>query len=89
MELIQSIRQWWSEQKKSRQIMRAAKVQSRREQMSCEIINVMEFNGKLYVSHNGAPIVPIDNLNVEISTILAQSRRDYLAWIEKFNDGKF
>lgn len=53
--------------------------------LSCEDINVMEFNGRLYISHNGVPIVRVEDLKVKAPELLVQAREDYLAWKSKFN----
>lgn len=53
--------------------------------LSCESINVTEFNGGLHISYKGVPIVRVDDLTGKVPDILAQSRADYLAWKEKFN----
>lgn len=64
----------------ARQIKRANML----ENLSCENINVMEFNGRLYVSYKGVPIVRVEDLKVKATELLAQSRVDYLNWKEKF-----
>lgn len=53
--------------------------------LSCESINVTEFNGRLHISYKGVPIVRVDDLKGKAPEILAQSREDYLAWKAKFN----
>ena len=53
--------------------------------LSCENINVTEFNGRLYISYKEVPIVRVDDLKGKAPDILAQAREDYLAWKEKFN----
>lgn len=53
--------------------------------LSCETINVMEFNGRLYVAFDGVPIVRVDDLKVKTPELLAQSREDFLAWKAKFD----
>lgn len=53
--------------------------------LSCKAINVIEFNGRLYISYSGVPVVRVDDLKVKVPEILAQAREDYLAWKEKFN----
>lgn len=55
------------------------------ENLSCESINVMEFDGRLHISFNGAPVIRIDELKGKVPEILAQSREDFLAWKNKFN----
>ncbi len=57
----------------------------RLENISCQSINVAEFNGRLYISHDGVPIVRVDDLKAKAPEILAQAREDYLAWRAKFN----
>ncbi len=86
MKLLGQIKQWWSDFVKDREEKQAVKKQKVLERMSCEVVNVMEFDGKLYVSYNGVPVVPVENLNVTIEKLLAQSRKSYLAWQIKFGN---
>lgn len=55
------------------------------ENISCKSINVIEFNGRLYIAHDGVPIVRVDDLKAKAPEILAQAREDYLVWREKFD----
>lgn len=55
------------------------------ENISCKSINVIEFNGRLYIAHDGVPIVRVDDLKAKAPDVLAQAREDYLAWRAKFN----
>lgn len=55
------------------------------ENISCKSINVIEFNGRLYIAHDGVPIVRVDDLKTKAPDVLAQAREDYLAWRAKFN----
>lgn len=67
---------------------RASKLEKRTRKLdilSCETINVMEFNGRLYVAFDGVPIVRVDDLKVKTPELLAQSREDFLAWKAKFD----
>lgn len=84
MKFLEQIKQWWSDFVKAREERQTAKKQKALERMSCEVINVMEFDGKLYVSHNGVPVVPVESLNVTVEKLLSQSRKSYLAWQTKF-----
>lgn len=84
MKLLKQIKQWWSDFVKDREEKQAVKKQKALERMSCEVVNVMEFNGKLYVSYNGVPVVPVENLNVTVEKLLVQSRKSYLDWQTKF-----
>lgn len=63
--------------------------QHRLERLSCESLNVVEFNGKLYVSHHGVPIVPVAALNIDVETMLVDARKDYLTWINKFDNRRY
>lgn len=85
MKIFKSIRQFF---KKLREQYHAARHQRRVQQLdnlSCESINVTEFNGRLYIAHNGVPVVRVDDLKVKVPELLAQAREDYLAWKAKFN----
>jgi hypothetical protein len=85
MNFLNAIREWL---KKYRTQSQEAKQQQQvrdLENLSCENINVTEFNGRLYISYKGVPIVRVDDLKVKAPELLAQSRVDYLAWKEKFN----
>ena len=86
MKLLEQIKQWWSDFVKDREEKQAVKKQKALERMSCEVVNVMEFDGKLYVSHNGVPVVPVESLNITVEKLLAQSRKSYLAWQTKFGN---
>lgn len=46
---------------------------------SQRIIQVMEFNGRLYVAYNDEPILPASALNADIPEALNAARR---AWVE-------
>ncbi len=85
MKLFNAIRNWLkriSERSK-------ATCQERRskqlENLSCTNINVIEFNGRLYISYEGVPIVRVEDLKAKAPEILTQAREDYLAWKAKFN----
>lgn len=85
MKILQSIRQVW---KRFREQYHASKHQKHvqyLDNLSCESINVTEFNGRLHISYKGVPIVRVDDLKGKAPEILAQSREDYLAWKDKFN----
>lgn len=85
MKFINAICNWLKRTKERSQ----AKCQERRtkqlEKTSCKSINVIEFNGRLYIAHDGVPIVRVEDLKSKAPDILVQSREDYLAWRERFN----
>lgn len=85
MKFINAILNWL---KRINADMQANKHERRSKQLdnlSCGDINVIEFNGRLYISHKGTPIVRVDDLKVKVPELLAQAREDYLAWKDKFN----
>ena len=85
MKMLKSVRQFL---KKLREEYSAAKQQKRVQNLknlSCESINVMEFNGRLYIAYNGVPVVRVDDIKIKVTDLLAQSREDYLTWKVKFN----
>lgn len=47
------------------------------------IIQVKEFNGALFLSHDGVPVVRTDMLKKDITEVLKSSRADYLAFMLK------
>jgi len=85
MKFFNAIRNWLKRIKENSE----ATCQERRarqlENISCKNINVVEFNGRLYIAYDGVPIVRVDDLKSKAPEILAQAREDYLAWREKFN----
>lgn len=47
-----------------------------------ENINVTEFDGRIYISYDGIPIVRVEDLKVKPTELLVQARKDYLSWQE-------
>lgn len=85
MKFFNAIRNWLKRIKERSQAARQERHTKQLEKISCESINVTEFNGCLYIAHNGVPIVRVDDLKVKAPDVLAQAREDYLAWRAKFN----
>lgn len=77
-------KQWWLDMIEKQKQSRAQQRRTQLERNSCEFLQLMEFNGSEYISHNGVPIVKVDNLNTSAIKVLQQSRKDYIAWQEKF-----
>ena len=85
MKLFQTIRDWlknivyqYNEQKK-------VKRRKTLNKLSCADINVIEFNGRLYIAYQGIPVVRTDDLKIKAPELLSQSRVDYLIWKEMFD----
>lgn len=85
MKFINAICNWLKRIKERYQAERQERCIKQLERISCEIINVIEFNGRLYIAYDGEPIVRIDDLKAKVPEILEQAREDYLAWRAKFN----
>lgn len=85
MKLFNAIRVWLKRVREQLHEAKRLKREHNLDNLSCENINVMEFNGRLYISYRGVPIVRVDDLKVKAPELLAQSREDYLAWKAKFN----
>lgn len=85
MFLFNAIREWLN--RLTQQSLQARQQKRRRvlDNMSCESINVIEFNGRIHISYNGVPIVRVDDLKVKAPELLTQSREDWMAWKAKFN----
>ena len=50
-----------------------------------EDINVTEFDGRIYISYDGIPIVRVEDLKVKPTELLVQARKDFLSWQESSN----
>lgn len=85
MTLFNNIGQWFA---KMRENYRQKKEQMRiahNELSARENINVTEFDGRIYISYDGIPIVRVEDLKVKPTELLVQSRKDYLSWQESTN----
>ena len=81
MSIMSDFAQWWASYK----VKRKHKKQEELERMSCQTINVIEFDGELWVSYNDVPIVQVGCLNEAVEKVIASSRKGYLAWKIKYN----
>lgn len=84
MKILSKFKQWVNDSVNEIKEKRAKKRKEWLEKRSCEVLQVMEFNGSEYICHHGEPIVKVDNLNISATKVLQQSRKDYIAWMEKF-----
>lgn len=85
MNVLQTISQFFKDLCKKYSTAKNKKRANYLDNLSCESINVTEFNGRLYISFKGVPVVRVDDLKVKAPELLAQSREDFLAWRAKFN----
>lgn len=85
MKIFKAIYQWFRKLREDYHESRQQKRSYYIDNLSCGRVNVMEFDGRLYISYKGVPIVRVEDLKVKVPELLAQSRKDYLAWKAKFN----
>lgn len=83
--ILFAIKNWWSNVKKSSKARREAQKHEYLQHRSCIRLQMMEFNGKEYISFDGVPIARLENLKSKAPEFLAQAREDFVAWSEKFN----
>lgn len=81
---MQNFIEWLMNKKAAYKVRKNNAKQEALELLSFSEINVVEFNGKLFVSHKGIPVVAVSNLNVGVEKVIADSRKDYIAWKNKF-----
>lgn len=66
---------------------RAERIEAHRQAMldaeAREVVQVMEFNGELYVSVNGMPLFSIDTFRMSIGAAVAHGRNNYKDWKEE------
>lgn len=84
-EILSAIRNWWSNVQKSAKARREAQRHEYLQHRSCIRLQMMEFNGKEYISFDGIPVARLENLKSKAPEFLAQAREDFVAWSERFN----
>lgn len=71
-----SVQKWCKE--------RTARIESKRQTAldveAWETVQVMEFNGRLYVSVNDIPMFDIDDVRGSLSDAVARARQNYKDW---------
>lgn len=48
-----------------------------------EAVQVMEFNGELFVSMNGVPLLAVCDLNETLPEAVSHARQNYKDWMEE------
>lgn len=84
-EILSTIKNWWSNVQKSAKARREAQRHEYLRHRSCIRLQMMEFNGKEYISFDGIPVARLENLKSKAPEFLAQAREDFVAWSERFN----
>lgn len=84
-EILSAIKNWWSNVQKSAKARREAQRHEYLQHRSCIRLQMMEFNGKEYISFDGIPVARLENLKSKAPEFLAQAREDFVAWSERFN----
>lgn len=83
--ILSAIKNWWSNVQESAKARREAQRHEYLQHRSCIRLQMMEFNGKEYISFDGVPIARLENLKSKAPEFLAQAREDFVMWSEKFN----
>ena len=84
VKFFKAIWEWVTNKVAAQKEKKARRKQKILECVCYEAINITEFNGKIYIAHNGVPIVPASSLNIEPEKAVAAFRKDYLSWKSKF-----
>lgn len=85
MKLLNAFRMWLKRIKEQAHEAKQKKREQNLAKISWEDINVIEFNGRIYITYQDVPVVRVDDLKVKAPELLAQAREDYLAWRDKFD----
>lgn len=72
--------QVWHEQRAERI---EAKRQADLDAEAREAVQVMEFNGELFVSMNGVPLLAVYDLNETLPEVVSHARQNYKDWKEE------
>ena len=72
--------QVWHEQRAERI---ETKRQARLDAEAREAVQVMEFNGELFVSMNGVPLLAVYDLNETLPEVVSHARQNYKDWKEE------
>ena len=72
--------QVWHEQRADRI---ETKRQARLDAEAREAVQVMEFNGELFVSMNGVPLLAVYDLNETLPEVVSHARQNYKDWKEE------
>lgn len=84
-EILSAIKNWWSDVQKSAKARKEAQRHEYLQHRSCTRLQIMEFNGREYISFDGVPVARLENLKSKAPEFLAQAREDFVAWSERFN----
>lgn len=82
---LSAIKDWWSNVKKNTKARKDAQRHEYLQHRSCIRLQMMEFNGKEYISFDGVPVARLENLKSKAPEFLAQAREDFVSWSERFN----
>lgn len=82
---LSNIKSWWSRVQKNLMARKEAQRHKHLQHSSCKRLQMMEFDGREYISFDGVPVARLENLKSKAPEFLAQAREDFVAWSEKFN----
>ena len=74
-------RAWYGEYREYRRVKRLARVKELAKRRSREEVQIMEYDGEMYICYRGVPIVRERDLAVDWSDVLAMIRGTYEEWL--------
>ena len=74
-EILSTIKNWWSNVQKSAKARREAQRHEYLRHRSCIRLQMMEFNGKQYISFDGIPVARLENLKSKSPRVSCSGER--------------
>lgn len=81
MKIVGKVRAWYGEYKEYRRVKRMERIKELDKRRSREEVQIMEYDGEMYISYRGIPIVREEDLGASWSDVLARSRGTYERWL--------
>lgn len=86
---MKTLLSWLRDRAEAAKSRRKAKESRRLEMASEKAVQLMEYGGELYVSHNGEPVLPLDGLKWDLATTLTSMRGAWVSWQERERHGSY
>ena len=79
--ILGKVRAWYGEYREYRRKKRLARVKKLANRRSREEVQIMEYDGEMYICYRGVPIVRERDLGASWGDVLAMSRGTYEEWL--------
>lgn len=79
--IVGKVRAWYGEYKEYRRGKRLERVKELAKRRSREEVQIMEYDGEMYISYMGIPIVREEDLGAPWIGVLERSREVYEEWL--------